>query len=383
MMIGISSSTMAIRTPTDPSGAYSWRIRDMVDRLRIWAESTGYPLPAEDDHEEPWIIGSSEDAWLQLPHEDALISRRHAALTRDDAGWQLADLNSKNGTSLDGEKLPKFILVPGAEVRIGRLALVAESRMLRELQEILHRLIGWADDRRADIDVALRGIRMAATRHEPLVLCADDSHIAIARLLHAYIVGVNRPFVVCERRSTSKPVPQRARLSPRPTTYDEGMPALAAAAGGTLVVRRNRLPADFEQVLAKVRGGERVLLIVCAPSAARSVQIHAQLVVPSLDSRIDELDRIIDAYAVDAPVNLGGPITAEERAWVKAQPKLSFASIETGTRRALAFRAAEGEVTRAAGLAEVKHGSLSTWLARRRDLPAYEADDEFDNGDDD
>jgi hypothetical protein len=122
-------------------------------------------------------------------------------------------------------------------------------------------------------------------------------------------------------------------------------------------------------------------LIVCAPRAALGAQIHPQLVVPPLEDRAAELDRIIDAYVADAPAKLGGVLNAEDRAWVKAQPKLSFSSIAAGTRRALAYRAAEGEVTRAADLADLEHGSLSTWLARRRDLPVYDGDDD-DDGDD-
>jgi hypothetical protein len=379
---------MAVATRTDPAGAYSWRIHDKVDQFRVWAGSRTYRLPAEDDHKERWLIGSDEDegVWLFIPDESARISRRHAALMRDDAGWLLADLNSKNGTSLDGEALLKFIpmpVVPGAELRIGRLTLIAESPMLRELQEVLRRLIRWDDAYRSYIDAAQRSIRLATTRHEPLVLRAEDSHIVIARSLHSYIVGANRPFVVCERRAPAKSGAHKERTAPRTGSLDAGMEALAAATGGTLVVWKNRLPADFERVLDAVRDSERVLLIVCVQGVARGAQIQPQIVVPSLEDRAAELDRIIDAYAAEAPAEIRDTLTAEERYWVKSQPKLSLATIKTGTRRALAFRAADREVTRAAGLSDVEHGTLSTWLARRRDLPAQEIDDEDDDSDDD
>jgi hypothetical protein len=147
-------------------------------------------------------------------------------------------------------------------------------------------------------------------------------------------------------------------------------------------VQRKRLPHDFERVLAAVRaGGARVLLIVCVPTSARGTQIHSQIVVPPLGDRGDELDRIIEAYGAEAGAKIGETLSSRDRDWVKSQPKLTIATIETGTLRALAYRAAEGEVMRAAALADVEHGSYSTWYARRPDLPAHEEEGEFDDDD--
>jgi pSer/pThr/pTyr-binding forkhead associated (FHA) protein len=378
---------MAVATRTDPPGASAWRVLDKVDRFRVWAGSPTYRLPTDDDRNGCWLIGSdSEDeaVWLSVPDESVRMSRRHAALTRDDVGWQLADLGSKNGTSLDGVPLRKFkpvAIEPGAEIRMARLTLVAESPMLRQLQENLRWFKGW-DDRR-EIDDAVGSIRQATAGHRPLVLRAENSHVVIARSLHADIVGANRPFVVFGRRTSTKSAASKKRPARRAATFETGMEALAVASGGTLVVWRNRLPVDFEQVLAAVRDSERVMLIICVEGVAHGPQAHPQLVVPSLSERPGDLDRMIDVYAASAPAKIRGVLTTEERAWVKAQRRLSLLKLRTGTRRVLALRAANGKVTRAAALADVGHGTLSTWCARRPDPPALEIDDGYDSDDDD
>jgi hypothetical protein len=371
---------MVRSTLTDPS-ADSWRIRDPADRFRLWADIVFYPFPAVLSHQYRWIIGSAEDAWLRV--QDGCVSRQHAELLYDAEGWKLIDLNSKNGICLNGEKLPRFAVTPGAEIRIGRVSLIAESKLLRGLQEVLCRLIGWSPDRRTDVDVALRSIRTATSRHEPLVLCADAGHVSIARLLHEHVIGPNRPFVLCDRRGMAAGGPGEQR-STRAIAYANGMAAFAAASGGTLVVRRNRLPDDFEEVLAAVRaGGERVFLIVCAPIPPRSAQLHLHLVVPSLAGRTAELGRIVDAYVGDVTAEIGGSFTAEDRAWVMEQPKLTFATIETAARRVLAHRASHGGINLTANRVGRSHGAVSVWFARRADLPALPyMDDEDDDGDD-
>src|SRR3954465_4950726 len=51
---------------------------------------------------EPQLIGRSSEA---LPIDDNAVSRRHAELTPDDGAWYIRDLDSQNGTYLNGVKL--------------------------------------------------------------------------------------------------------------------------------------------------------------------------------------------------------------------------------------------------------------------------------------
>lgn len=72
-----------------------------------------YELP---DHE-PQLIGRSSEA---LPLMDTTVSRRHAELTPDDGAWYIRDLESQNGTYVNGVKIAERLrLRPGDQVRTG------------------------------------------------------------------------------------------------------------------------------------------------------------------------------------------------------------------------------------------------------------------------
>jgi len=48
------------------------------------------------------------------------VSRRHATLTRTSGGFELADLGSTNGTSVNGRRVQKpVVLKPGDEIKFG------------------------------------------------------------------------------------------------------------------------------------------------------------------------------------------------------------------------------------------------------------------------
>lgn len=72
-----------------------------------------YELP---DHE-PQLIGRSSEA---LPLMDTTVSRRHAELTPDDGAWYIRDLESQNGTYVNGVKIAERLrLRPGDQIRTG------------------------------------------------------------------------------------------------------------------------------------------------------------------------------------------------------------------------------------------------------------------------
>ena len=48
------------------------------------------------------VLGRSKDSDIQV--EDANVSRRHAELRREGGSWWLVDLDSTNGTELNGKR---------------------------------------------------------------------------------------------------------------------------------------------------------------------------------------------------------------------------------------------------------------------------------------
>jgi hypothetical protein len=219
------------------------------------------------------------------------------------------------------------------------------------LRELAGRWVGWDDERR--LNLAMRSVRMAATRRGPLRICGEHgpSLLSVARLLHLRTLGPARPFVVCTR--------QRRKGSPY---YEHGRDALAAAHGGTLCIGL-KPPDDLAEVIKAHRDpSSRVQLMICSQTNQHDPLI-TPLVLPPLAERPHELDRIIDAYAIDAGASPLAPLSADDRAAIRRHESGTFADIELATQRYVAV-ALHG-TTRAAELLGLAHSSLSEWLARR------------------
>ena len=67
--------------------------------------------------DEPQLIGRSGES---LPLKDQTISRRHAELTPDEGRWIINDLQSANGTFINGLRVNgRRVLKPGDQIRTG------------------------------------------------------------------------------------------------------------------------------------------------------------------------------------------------------------------------------------------------------------------------
>jgi hypothetical protein len=340
-------------------GGPQWLIVDEATQFRLWGTNTVYPFSTTQGE---GIIGSADGCWLQLQDDKERVSRQHAQLSYDKGRWVASDLQSKNGIYEDGARRAAVHLAPGVELGVGGFTLIAESPMLTGLRDVLERLLGWSEDRRESVDLALRSVRIAAARRESLHICGEGDLISVARFLHRCTLGDARPFIVCD--------PRRRRAEPNAraaTNYDNGIEALEAAAGGTLCVWQSRQPDDFDQVLQAWRKPtSRVQLVVCTHSLQPSDPLLASpIVLPPLAERVPELDRIIDAYAADASREFGVPLTLVDREWVYRRAASTLASIETATRRLIALRKTGGHVTAAAALLGMSYSALSEWIARR------------------
>jgi pSer/pThr/pTyr-binding forkhead associated (FHA) protein len=64
------------------------------------------------------VAGRHPDADIFL--DDVTVSRRHAEIARQDGAFSIRDLDSLNGTYLDGERTSGGSLVDGSEIQIGK-----------------------------------------------------------------------------------------------------------------------------------------------------------------------------------------------------------------------------------------------------------------------
>jgi hypothetical protein len=348
-------------TRTD-RGATEWRIDDEVIRLREWGSDIIHRLPPP-----PWdsaIIGTAETCTLRVNDPSGFTSREHARLDRSRLGWIVRDLDSKNGTRLDGARRTELRLEPGIELGIGYLTLLAESRRFIELRSFVARLLGWASDKLATVDFALRAIRTAASRRVPLVLCGPGDLILIAQAIHRHALGDGKPFVVCDPRRREGEASVRSAGN-----IETGLAAMRRALGGSLCVWSRRLPSDFKDVRAALRDpATRVQLIVCAESWRHSKPYHVDpIMVPPLHSRPQEITRIIDEYAEEAAEALSATVqlSAADRDWILRHSASSVSEIEKGTRRLLAIRQYDDNTTAAARSLGMAPISLSRWIGRR------------------
>jgi len=350
-----------IFTRTD-SAANEWAIDDDVVRLRQWGTDIVHAL--SDPPDDGYTLGAAENCSLRLDDPSGRVSRLHARLVRDEGNWLLRDAGSKNGLRGDGARRTEIVLQPGLEIGIGGLTLIAESALSMALRGFLSRLLGWGSERVEAVDHAIRSIRMAAARRAALFVCGEGDLVRTARSIHRHSKGAHRPFIVCDpRRQTGKATVRAAE------NYATGMEALAAAAGGTVCVRRQRLPADFRELADALRTpSSQVQLVVCTETLDDGERYSVTpIVIPRLTSREDEIDQIINDYAADAIAELGtsSEFLAADRAWVREHACTTLPEIETATLRLVALRASRNLAHAAArlGMAPV---SLSRWIGRRR-----------------
>jgi hypothetical protein len=100
-------------------------------------------------------------------------------------------------------------------------------------------------------------------------------------------------------------------------------------------MRMRRVPDDFQALVARLRGADEVLCVLCTgqlTGAYRPFILPAPLVVPPLAERSADLDRIIAEYAGDAIAELAAPAASfhRRRSRVGAGPRCGLARRDRG-----------------------------------------------------
>jgi hypothetical protein len=239
-------------------------------------------------------------------------------------------------------------------------------RVSRKLRAFLARVLGWSDERA--VELAIRSLALVLGHRATLVLCGKGDMVPIAQALHRRTLGPEKPFIICDPRRLTSTATVRSAAS-----RTSGVAAFEAATGGTLCLRTRRLPDDFSALVARLRGADDVLCVLCTGQLADPhppLILPAPLVVPLLAGREAELDRIIAEYADDAIAELAAPaasFTADDHVWIRNHAAGSLAEIEAATLRLVALSTSRNlsHAAERLGMAPV---SLSRWLGRR-ELP--------------
>jgi len=114
------SQTASIVRQGNQDFAHFRRVRIRLETADVPAQETVLAL-------EPVEVGSSKEC--ELVCTDPLVSRRHCVFRREETGFSLEDLGSKNGTFVNGVRISKVFVEPGQRVAVGdsRLELVVEN----------------------------------------------------------------------------------------------------------------------------------------------------------------------------------------------------------------------------------------------------------------
>jgi len=360
------TKTSSLVTVTDV-GAAGWRMNDEPILMRVWGTDHRLPLDLDKKAHAELVIGRGARCAFRLVDPSRKLSRRHAVLSREAGAWILRDHESKNGLLVDGVPASEIVLRPGLVIGIGGLSLIVESLAFSELRAYMSRLIGFSADRMNAVDHALRTVRFAALRLQPIVLSGAGDLAALARDLHRHVLGDKSPFVMCDPGREAGEENVRAAEN-----FDRGVAAVQAATGGTVCLWANRLPRDFKAARELlVHPNTRVQQIICTHDPADGKPFKVEpIVIPPLTTRPSELIRIVMDYASDARARLEvrGGLSTLDREWILASSATTLPEIEKGTLRVLAIRSSPSP-NAAAKLLDMQHSSLMRWLASRPPLP--------------
>jgi hypothetical protein len=233
-----------------------------------------------------------------------------------------------------------------------------------ELRRYLSRLLGWSNT--SAIDNALRSLELARDHRAQLVLCGAGDLVPTAYALHRRALGPDTPFIVCDPRRGNTRATVRS-----PANYVDVDAAFAAAAGGSLCVRRRRLPRKFPALAERLRSSSEVQYICLDESSLQWLVRPGPIEIPSLRDRPQDIPRIVDECLLDAVSELpwATQLTEKDRAWLIASASSStFAELEKSIVRFMAVRSFNS-LSQAAAQLGLTAVSLTRWVARRR-LPA-------------
>lgn len=192
-------------------------------------------LPAH----EPQLIGRSSEA---LPISDTTVSRRHAELTPDNGRWFLRDLESANGTFVNGTRITteRVELSPGDQIRCGSTLLVFALTPDDRRTSAISMLPDEAFD--VTVETSMKPDAQTMIRGAPDPIRAAADHLRVIYALTALTASTidrqellgqvmdlvfdevrpDRGFILLQDSPIARPDPAVVRYKVKPKTLDEG-----------------------------------------------------------------------------------------------------------------------------------------------------------------
>jgi len=285
----------APRTNTNPlAQAQAWPLVDPVLGLRVWGSSICHRFPTSFGS---LTIGSAESCDITLASAD--VSQHHATVEHRGDHLLLID-HGKNHTWRGGLPAQITHLVPGTDIELGGVKLVAYSSRTEQLRFGFQRYLGYSETAERDVDDALSAAMKRS--HMALLAPPNGGGAALARYIHESGPGRTWPLVVVGERIVADRTRQQTLL--------------ASAAFGTLVIRAEHLPRDLSFLRTELEHGRAQirLVLLAAPDASLDALVGHKLVqqlaiveMPPLASRVGDLGRIVKETVAHHAAIAGAP----------------------------------------------------------------------------
>lgn len=195
-----SSLAQTLIVPSRVKGA-PVRVRKTV--LLVTAGSLqGKEFPVDKD---VFSIGTGKNVDLKL--EDPSVSRRHCEIRVDEHGYTIVDMNSTNGTFVNGVRISSAFLNPGAELQLGGTNLVfSPLQEARELQLSPSDSFGSV----VGSSLAMRRIFYIVETYSPTdasIMLTGETGTGkeiVAEEIHRHSARADKPFVVIDCAALAK-----------------------------------------------------------------------------------------------------------------------------------------------------------------------------------
>jgi DNA-binding NtrC family response regulator len=215
----------------------------------------GKRFPVE---QERFVVGKGKGADLLLP--DPTVSRNHLEILTQGDTFLIRDLDSTNGTSVDGTRIKEAFLAPGSRISVGNAELIFQAFYespgpdLQESEEF-GGLIAAAPAMKSIMGL----LRRAATLGTTVVLRGETGvgKSALARALHDEGPRSNGPFVVFDCGSVPPTLIESELFGAEKGAFTGAVQsrpgAFEQAHGGTLFLDEiEELPLELQPKLLRV-----------------------------------------------------------------------------------------------------------------------------------
>ena len=229
------------------------------------------------------VVGKDPACQLFIP--DATVSREHFAIERRDKAWMIVDLDSTNGTLLNGTRIKEAFVKPGGRIQAGKVELMLQPATASRPTA------GDGSTRFGDLTAAspamnaIFGLLRRTAASEMTILLKGETGVgksAIARAIHDEGSRRRQPFVVFDCTSVAPTLVESALFGAEKGAYTGSVQsrpgAFEQAQGGTLLLDDvEDLPLDLQPKLLRAIEEKEVRRL----GATKSISLDVRMIAAS------------------------------------------------------------------------------------------------------